>query len=1084
MNATMTKNGRVTLVLDASAAADGLRLPFLPPTTLMLACHLFAIAWAGEASRPADELAEAFRDPPASARPCTWWHKWSELNIVTLEGVTADLEAMKAVGIGGVQQFGGDYSTPQWREHTLHSIAEADRLGLEFGVHNAEGWSGTHGKWIKPEHAKVNLTYSEREVAGPARLDEILAEPKMTFYRDIGVLAYPTPATVAEASAGKGKAPLPVVKRERIVDLSTKMTPDGRLTWEAPPGRWTVVRIGYGTQDSRRGEREVDKMSREALDAFFPGVLEPLIKEAQAKGYKSFTNILIDSWEVGEHNWTPRFREEFRKRRGYNPLPWMIGILSPLDRFGFVSAVEPVKAVDSAELTVRFVWDYRRTMYDLLRENYFEYFRAFCRRYGLALYVEPYGGPFDPYSSGETGCDVPMGEFWSGGWQAGPGAIGGGGGLKQASSEAHVMGTAVVGAESFTTKDLNLRGHPFAFKPGADAAFCEGITKLFYHTFPHQPWPEAETLRPGVMFFEYSSAFYRGNTWWKQGAGWFRYLARCQHMLRQGRFVADLCYYNGEGVTFTKYHRPGCPSGYEFDHCSRETLLRRMSVRDGCLVTEGGMTYRLLVLPAEETMTPAVAEKLRELVLAGAKVIGSRPKRSPSLEGYPECDERVRRVADELWGPEAGQGSPDRAGTGRARILAHDSGTATMQAQLREMSVGPDFQVARINPAQRQSKPPAGRKSGKPLDPHGGCMWIHRAAGDMDIYFVLNQSFLSESRECTFRVRGKRPELWRPDSGLIEPAPVFKEVAGGIMVPLTLDPFGSVFVVLRQTVGELNHCVAIQGEGKPAAVLNGGEPWRIGMETSIEKNVLVAAAARPAVEVRVAADGSLRLMGWRGGSFNVAMKKGETLTATLPPPAAPLMLEGAWELTFPAGWGAPERVTLPGLISWTEHEHKGVRYFSGTATYMKEFELGRDWEARAKDAERAGSRARPRTFLDLGRVEVIAEAVLNGRDLGILWKPPFRVEVGDCLNPGRNRLEVKVTNLWPNRLIGDEWIMDFQTLWKARGKGLPAKDWLQKTGRHTFITRGEFKEGHALLDSGLLGPVTLESAVEVEMKMP
>jgi hypothetical protein len=225
-------------------------------------------------------------------------------------------------------------------------------------------------------------------------------------------------------------------------------------------------------------------------------------------------------------------------------------------------------------------------------------------------------------------------------------------------------------------------------------------------------------------------------------------------------------------------------------------------------------------------------------------------------------------------------------------------------------------------------------------------------------------------------------------------------------------------------------------------------------------------------------------MGWRGGSYEVAVKKGETLTATLPPAAAPFTLEGSWKLTFPVGWGAPERVTLPGLISWPEHEHEGVRYFSGTATYVKEFELGGEWETRAKDAERQGANARLRTFLDLGRVEVVAEVVLNGRDLGILWKPPFRVEVGDCLKPGRNHLEVKVTNLWPNRLIGDEGIMDFEAMRKAREKGLPTREWLKKTGRHTFITQGEFGKGHALLDSGLLGPVTLESAVEVQIKVP
>jgi hypothetical protein len=361
-------------------------------------------------------------------------------------------------------------------------------------------------------------------------------------------------------------------------------------------------------------------------------------------------------------------------------------------------------------------------------------------------------------------------------------------------------------------------------------------------------------------------------------------------------------------------------------------------------------------------------------------------------------------------------------------------------------------------------------------------MWIHRVVGDAHLYYVSNQSSLSESRECTFRVRGKWPELWHPATGKIEAAPVFEELADGTRIPLTLEPFGSVFVVFRQPLGERDHCTSIRGGAKSAVTLAGDEPWRVGMEWPIERRVLVAATSRPSIEARVADDGGLRLMGWRGGSYEIATKRGKPLTTTRPAPSETLTLEGSWELTFPPGWGAPEKVALPALISWPEHEQEGVRYFSGTGTYVKEFELGGEWETRARDAQRTGTGARLRTFLDLGRVEVIAEVVLNGRDLGILWKPPFRVEVGDSLKPGRNRLEVKVTNLWPNRLIGDEQIMAFEAMWKARERGLPTKDWLKKTGRHTFITCGEFTKGQALLDSGLLGPVTLESAVEVNVE--
>jgi hypothetical protein len=257
--------------------------------------------------------------------------------------------------------------------------------------------------------------------------------------------------------------------------------------------------------------------------------------------------------------------------------------------------------------------------------------------------------------------------------------------------------------------------------------------------------------------------------------------------------------------------------------------------------------------------------------------------------------------------------------------------------------------------------------------------------------------------------------------------------------------------------------------------------WPLDRSRGSKGPVVIAATSRPPVEARVADNGILHLTAWRGGSYTIATKSGKILAATWPAPPEALTLKGSWDLSFPAGWGAPEKVTLPALISWPQHEQEGVRYFSGTATYVQEFELDGQREARARDAQRTAPGARLRTFLDLGRVEVVAEAVLNGRHLGVLWKPPFRVEVGDCLKPGRNRLEVKVTNLWPNRLIGDDRAMSVEDMKKSLGRRPPTMDWLKTTGRYTYITCGEYKKGDPLLDSGLLGPVVLESAVEVEV---
>jgi hypothetical protein len=189
-------------------------------------------------------------------------------------------------------------------------------------------------------------------------------------------------------------------------------------------------------------------------------------------------------------------------------------------------------------------------------------------------------------------------------------------------------------------------------------------------------------------------------------------------------------------------------------------------------------------------------------------------------------------------------------------------------------------------------------------------------------------------------------------------------------------------------------------------------------------------------------------------------------------------------LSFPAGWGAPEKVTLPSLSSWSSNEAAGIRYFSGTATYVKEFVLGPEWKTRSEDLTKSSPGSRIRTFLDLGRVEVMAAISVNGRDYGALWKPPFRVDATEALQPGTNRVEVKVTNLWPNRLIGDEQIMDFDAMRKATPREGPTKEWLRKTGRFTYTTYPHLKKTDPLLDSGLLGPVVLESTVEVVVRTP
>lgn len=188
-------------------------------------------------------------------------------------------------------------------------------------------------------------------------------------------------------------------------------------------------------------------------------------------------------------------------------------------------------------------------------------------------------------------------------------------------------------------------------------------------------------------------------------------------------------------------------------------------------------------------------------------------------------------------------------------------------------------------------------------------------------------------------------------------------------------------------------------------------------------------------------------------------------------------IAGPWTLRFPTGWGAPDNVDLDKLISWSDHADAGVRYFSGTATYRTEFQ-SKIPSSKSKVA------------LDLGRVEVIAEVWLNGKSLGTLWKPPFQFDVTGALRDGENELEIRVTNLWPNRLIGDEQFPDdciVKGTWPNGGiRAWP--EWLSKNQprpeprRQTFFTWKHWTKNDALLPSGLLGPVMLRGASDGEAK--
>ena len=613
--------------------------------SLLVAVALPAAAQSG------DPLADGFVHPPESAKPLTFWH-WIN-GCVSKEGITRDLESFKRAGLGGVQHFtigGGEailddpsvqVLNPKWRELMAFAIDECARLGLSFGTHNCPGWSSSGGPSVKVEESMQKLVWTGTKVAGPAEFSASLpraeVDPKWNFYRDIAVLAVPAEGSIA---------------RKDVVDLTAALKPDGQLDWRAPAGKWTILRFGHTTTGATNGTApvsgqglECDKMSREALEAFWDGYPAEIIKLAGPNAGKTLTRLEIDSYEAGSQDWTPLMRKEFRTRRGYDLLPWL--------------PVLARRTVESAELTARFRHDWRQTITELFAENYYGHITELAHRTpGLKMLIEPYNTgrftPFDPLGVEGPG-DLLACEFWEKpaqwGWDS----------VKPVASAVHRTGKGLVLAESFTGQPMYAwRQDPFALKSTGDRAYCGGVNQLILHSSAHNPWPAG---RPGMTMGFWGTQFGPGQTWWEHGGPeWIGYLTRCQFLLQQGVFAGDFCYLlNSHGT-------PKIPTGYDGDAFSERDVIDRLNVTDGRLTLADGVSYRALVLPPGSTMSPQLAVKIQQLVHEGATVIGPKPERAPGLENYPACDQRSqksRRKSGESL-PTGRSGSLGRGGSSGA----------------------------------------------------------------------------------------------------------------------------------------------------------------------------------------------------------------------------------------------------------------------------------------------------------------------------------------------------------------------------------------------------------------------------------
>ena len=1131
-------------------------------------------------------LASGFVHPPGPARPWVYWF-WLNGN-VSASGITADLEAMQRVGIGGALLMDVDQEIPpgpvrfasnQWHDLFAHAAAEAGRLGLVLSLNNSAGWTGSGGPWITPEEGMQKLVCIKTNLSGPAHFAAALPRlPGAEHSHDIAVLAFPTlvgegarvpgfapkltssskegfkaanlldddestfvtvpvrrpgkseylqlefnepfkasiltlagtpgyqqqftgrlessedghqyseirqfssltnglslifeanPARfyrvvfttaqsllknlrfseldfspiyrIESAQAKSGLGPWPSASGKAIYsqttvpqwcriqlkdmrDLTASLNRNGQLVWDIPPGKWTVLRFCYEpTYQSNHpaplggAGLECDKLSKESVDAHYASFLAPLLNTAGPAAAGGFLGTHVDSWEVGYQNWTPAFRQEFQRRRGYDPVRYLPAFTG--------------RVVEDLQQSERFLWDMRRTVADLVADNYTGHLRQIAHEHGLELSMEAYGkGPFDDLQCAGR-VDVPMAEFWFEARDSSQFY------LRPMPSAAHSCGKPVVAAEAFTSypSESKWLNHPFSLKPLADAAFCEGINRLVFHRYAHQPWLNR---RPGMTMGQFGIEYESTQTWWEFSSPWHEYLARCQYLLRQGLFAADLCFLTDEGAyTKSPKPRPMPPPGYDYDLVAPEVLLSRMAVGNGRLVLPDGMSYGLLVLPSSRLMTSKLLNRLKELVEHGAVITGPPPLKSPSLADFPQGDAEIETLTHQLWGNCDGKTITEHS-LGKGKVIWG----RTLPDILAGLQPEPDFQ----------------QLSGAAECP---LHYIHRHIGEVEAYFVcapgISSTFSGPAGQnqlrpplivqCRFRVHGKQPELWHPDTGLIEKPAVWRAEPAHTDLPLKFTPGGSLFVMFR--------------DASPA----------VDPVISVNRNGAIGNSNTGTID----ASGKVRLLVEKPGLYQVTRASGKILSSELKSLPQPVDIDGEWNLHFPSGNGAPENIHLKKLASWTENSTPGVRFFSGTATYTKTVQV-------KPELVDPGCRL----MLDLGQVQVMAKVKINGKDCGILWKPPFEADVTGVVRAGPNALEIQIVNLWPNRLIGDEHLPQdctWQTPTQAGAALARWPSWLLEgkpspTGRITFTTWKHWSKDSALLESGLIGPVTLRVLAEL-----
>ena len=979
-------------------------------------------------------LRRGFENPQQSAKlRCYWW--WLN-GFTTADTITRDLTEMKAKGYAGVilvddmasagaivVPTGPAYGSPAWMALFKHALELASHLGLEISLEITDGGNVgiLGGPGVGPEDALKLLTYSRTQVAGGSDGDVKLPGPPAegAFYRQIAVLAYPLRhgAPIAgESTSGRNSIQALQFKTASRQIGGDSMPVAGKVMPEAA--------ASSGEEDTDL-EDVVDLTAHTDADGtlhwkFGGGEWEVLRVGYTASKAKvtnnSGTGYAVDamSAQAFDHYWDRVISPILMASKPYVGKSLLYVVTDSWESDGAnwtqdfrkefirLRGYDPVpylpvvagRIVDSRETSNKFLADLRRTVADLITANYFDHFAKRAAAYGLGTHPEsggPHGAPIDALETFRA-SSFPQTEFWA----ASP--------MhrtrdedrffvKEAASAAHIYGKKYVAAEGFSTINMSWSNSPGRnLKPTFDRALTEGLNRLFWHEFTSSPM---EFGKPGIEYFA-DTHLDPNVTWWDQAGPVLLAMNRAQFLLQQGNPVADLLYYYGTEVPNFVRLKADDPAhvmrGYEYDVTNQDALLHRMLAGGGVLHTPEGVRYQALALPVTRELALADLTWIEKYVHEGGTVMGLQPLGPVGLIPPAQMAE-FKRIAAAMWG-NCGATSNGMGRYGDGRVYC----TQNSHQAFTDLHIVPDFTYTSD-------------------DARVAFDFVHRETKDADIYFVRNENDSPAKATLMFRVKGRTPEFFDIETGTSTAAMVYQENGEQTEVPLTVPALGSFFVIFEHQATP--HATSLERNGKQVF-------------PSLAQGMGVYTNSSIGFDLHSA----------EPGKYMAKMSSGGEQTVEVPAPGRLAQPQGPWTVTFPPGWGAPASITMTSLQSWTDSKLPGVRYFSGTATYQNTITV--DAESLNNDRE---------IWLDLGDVREVATVSVNGKELRTLWHAPFNLRIDSALHAGSNVLSIRVTNLWPNRIIGDQQ--------------------LTEVIHYTKTNVDMYKPDSPLLPSGLLTPVTL-----------